>query len=178
MKLNLTGISGDGAHWRRAAGGLTVFINSGPGAAQVGDTVQFLAKVERNAPPTNPGQRDTALAFARGGSYGTASVPSAAGIRITGSAPWFSPDAAVGRLRSWMDRRLQRVLGDEEGAHLVRALLFGERNALTPRQADLLRGVGHAALPGHQRAARRHLLPVPVLRAGLRRGCRCGCGRR
>jgi competence protein ComEC len=142
MKLELAGVSGDGATWRRAAGGLTVFINSAAGGPQVGDRVEFLAKVDRNSPPSNPGQRDTALAYAREGSYGTASVPSTAGIRILGRAPWYSPSAAVGRLRSWLDRRLEGVLGQGEDAGLVRALLFGEQNALTPRQADLLRESG------------------------------------
>ncbi len=146
MPLRLEAVSlGDG-RWREAEGGLAVFWNYGAPDFRVGDTVEFLTEINRNRPPTNPGQSDRALAYARMGSHGTASVPSAAAIRVVRRAKWYgSPSVAVGRLRTMLMDRLEDRLpagGAGKGSGLLRALLFGRRGGLTPREQRLFRESG------------------------------------
>ncbi|MGD2175090.1 MAG: ComEC/Rec2 family competence protein, partial [Candidatus Brocadiaceae bacterium] len=142
LRVDVQALRGEGGEWRRSAGGLTVFLNEEPSPLHVGDAVQFPARVSSNRPPTNPGERDRALTYARHGSYGTAAVASGRLIAVRERAAWYtSPRAAVGRLRSILRRRLERQLpeGERKRAGLIRALMFGEREALTPRQARLLK---------------------------------------
>ena len=141
-RVELEAVSGDGERWQQAAGGLSVFVNGGPPAGRVGDTVRFLASVRRNRAPTNPGERDSALSYARSGSYGMASVPSPEGVAVVARAPWYNLSAAVARLRARVDERLQQEMGDADAIGIVQGLLTGERNGLSQRQTDLLKESG------------------------------------
>jgi len=143
FRLEATGLSADGKSWQRTAGGLTAFMHGeSPPELEVADEVEFLARVTKNRPPTNPGERDLALRYARRGSFATASLGSLAGLRVVRRGRWFSsPSAAVGRLRSLIRRRLARVLPRSDSG-LIMALLLGQRSALTPSQDRLLRESG------------------------------------
>jgi competence protein ComEC len=160
MRLEVTGLSGDGATWRPAAGEMALFMNAAPDPLEVGQRVEFLARPRTNRPPTNPGQRDASLAYERYGTSATASVSSTAALRVVGRRPWYlSPGAAAARVRSFVERGLARHLGGEGEAGrygLVRALIFGRRSALTPRHERLLKESGTL-----------HFLAISGLHVGL-----------
>lgn len=141
VRVELEALSGASGSRRPAAGGLVVFVNAGPPAVGWGDMVRFVARLRKNRPPTNPGERNMARVYARTGSHGTASLPGPAVMRVVQPAPWYSPRAAVARARRRLDRRLRRHLPPGKGG-LVRALLFGRRNALAPRRQRLLKETG------------------------------------
>ncbi|MCK4283000.1 MAG: ComEC/Rec2 family competence protein, partial [Candidatus Brocadiae bacterium] len=145
LRVELERLSGDGERWHRAAGGVTVFVNWGRPALEVGDRVQFLARLSKNRRPANPGERDRALTYDRAGSHATASVASAAALKLLRRPAWCrSVPIAVGRLRTFLWSRVERRLEqhDGAGASLVTALLFGQRGALTAEQTTLFKESG------------------------------------
>lgn len=145
VRVTARAVSADDATWRRAEGGITVFVNGGPPALRVGDEVEFLARPRANRPPTNPGQSDMALSYERHGSYATAGVESPAAFRLLDRPHWYaSPSVAVGRLRSVVQGEMERRLGPQNGGEygLVAALLFGRQSELSPAQEDLFKRSG------------------------------------
>jgi len=147
LRVRVSDLSGDGEQWQRAEGGVAVFGEMPPPEVQVGDTVQVLAALKRNAAPTNPGERDRRLQYESMGSYATASVSSAAAIKVLERGHWYSsPTAAVGRLRSSVWAHVKPAL-EQRGAGpgaigLVAALLFGRRGALPASESDQMRESG------------------------------------
>ncbi|MHC4592672.1 MAG: ComEC/Rec2 family competence protein, partial [Planctomycetota bacterium] len=143
VRVDLEALSGDHREWRKAAGGMAVFVGEGRPALNVGDEVEFFARPRANRRPSNPGERNRALAYERRGSYATASVHSPDAFTVLSRASWHSSArAAVARLRSYVQRRMEEHLPlAEPGSRfvLVSALLFGRRNALTPEQDALLK---------------------------------------
>ena len=159
IRVDARALSRDGADWRRTAGGIAVFGNGLTPNVEVGDRVQFLARLSPNRGPTNPGERDRALGYARAGSYATASVSSAASVRLIERAAWYrSVPVAVGRLRTSISMPLQRALrtADVDGAGLISALLFGRRGELTQEESDLFVESGTL-----------HLLAISGLHVGI-----------
>jgi competence protein ComEC len=142
LRMELAALSGDGEEWRRCQGGLAVFIDGPVPEFYVGDRIRLLAPVTRNRPATNPGEPDRALHYERAGSYASASLRSAEGIRLLERPPWWrSLPVCAGRLRGVLHARVRARLsatGSVERAGMMCALLFGRRGALTPRQQQLL----------------------------------------
>jgi len=156
VRVALEALSGDGEAWRRAAGGLTVFSGGGRPDLRMGDRVEFCARLRGNRGPTNPGERDRALAYERAGSYATASVQGPVSFRVLSRGRCCgSPAAATGRLCTFLSDRIERLL-PAEAEGLVTALLFGRRNALTPGQEMLLKESGTL-----------HFLAISGLHVGL-----------
>lgn len=153
-------LSSDRKTWRRTSGGMTVFVGTGAPALNVGDEVEFLAQPRANRLPSNPAERNMALAAERHGSFATASVESGSAFAVLRRSHWYSsPSAAAGRLRAYVQTGLERRLrGGEGGATLglVQALLLGERSALTPDQDELLKESGTV-----------HFLAISGLHVGL-----------
>jgi len=147
-RVKLEALSGGGGQWRRAAGNIALFIGGERPGLDVGDRIEFFARLSKNRPATNPGERDSALRYQRSGSYGTASVSSPGALKVIERAPWHSSiPAAVSRLRTLTMQRLEERVGSgDEGIEprqgLMMALLFGDRGALPARQVDLLKESG------------------------------------
>ncbi|KPK57337.1 MAG: hypothetical protein AMK73_10270 [Planctomycetes bacterium SM23_32] len=160
VRVAVTDLSGDAVRWHPAEGGMTVFVGSGLPDVRVGDVVQFLARPRLNRPPTNPGQRDAALAYDRAGSHAMASVAVPWALTVLERPPWHSsPRVAIARVRSFVASRLAPYLGSETHPGrfgLVRALLFGRRGALTLEQERLLKESGTL-----------HFLAISGLHVGL-----------
>ncbi|MHC4480816.1 MAG: ComEC/Rec2 family competence protein, partial [Planctomycetota bacterium] len=160
LGIEVEAISPDAGMWRETSGGMAVFVGSGRPAVRVGDRVQFLARLRRNRRPSNPGERDRARTYERRGSYGAASVQSPAALRVLSRGRWHgSLRYAVAGARSFVRARLARHLsaeGPEGRWALVAALLFGERNWLTPAQERLLKESGTL-----------HFLAISGLHVGL-----------
>jgi hypothetical protein len=160
LGIEVEAISPDAGMWRETSGGMAVFVGSGRPAVRVGDRVQFLARLRRNRRPSNPGERDRARTYERRGSYGVASVQSPAALRVLSRGRWHgSLRYAVAGARSFVRARLARHLsaeGPEGRWALVAALLFGERNWLTPAQERLLKESGTL-----------HFLAISGLHVGL-----------
>ncbi|MCD6416637.1 MAG: ComEC/Rec2 family competence protein [Planctomycetes bacterium] len=146
FRMRLDGISGDARRWSRTAGNVSVFTEGAPPDVRVGDRVQLLGLLRRGRAPTNPGQRDLEMAYQRAGSYGSVSVGSAEAVRVLERAPWYHGlTVALGRLRSVMEQRLDAYLTEHNARResgLIKALMFGDRGALTPEQSELLKSSG------------------------------------
>lgn len=159
VRVEVEALSADRETWRATAGGMAVFVNGGRPRLNVGDRVEFLARPWKNRAPTNPGQRDMALVYERIGSYAAAAVESPSAFHVLSRSRWHSSvAAAVGRLRSLVQDRLERHLDGAGGSRfaLVQALLFGRRSALTPQQDALLKESGTL-----------HFLAISGLHVGL-----------
>jgi len=182
VQVQAQALSGDGTSWRKTAGGMTVFVGAGAPSLNVGDEVEFLCRPRANRGPTNPGERDVALAAERSGSYATASVDGPSALALLKRAHWYSSvPAAAGRLRSYVWDRLAQALpagAPRDHFGFVGGLLLGERDALTPTQEMLLKESGtlhflaisglHVGLFYLFVAYAMALLPIPVrLRAVL-----------
>jgi len=141
VRVGLTGISSEGERWHRVRGGVAVFVREGLPTVMPGDRVEFVSALEKNSRPTNPGERDRGKAFARSGSYATASVPSGAAFEVLSESPWYSPLLAVSNLRVYLKGRLiwnaPRPLSG-----LTASLVFGERGRIEPELAELLKDSG------------------------------------
>jgi len=139
-------------------GGVTVFVGGGRPDLAEGDRVQFYAKLRGNAGATNPGERDRALGYARSGSHATASVPAIESMEVKRPAWYGSVPIAVGRLRRWLNLRLDACLDGVggDGAGLVKALVLGRRDSLTTSQRDLL-----------MRSGTLHFLAISGLHVGV-----------
>jgi len=141
VRVELSGISADGSDWRRAAGGMAVFVREGLPSLAPGDTVEFLSFVQKNRPPTNPGQRDEGKAFMRAGSHATGAVASADAFKVTAKSPWYAPRFAAGRLRAHLKSRLLWNAG-RKASGLTAALIFGEQGGIKPHLHELLKDSG------------------------------------
>ncbi len=147
-RVKLEALSSDGGQWQRAAGNIALFLGGERPDLNGGDRIELFARLSRNRPATNPGQRDSALRYQRSGSYGTASVSSPGAVQVIARARWYSSiPAAVSRLRTLTMRRLEERVGSGDGGlgpryGLIVALLFGERGALSEGQSDLLKESG------------------------------------
>ena len=142
FRLNVSGLSADGKAWRRAAGGLAVSVYDRRPDARVGDRLRFAANVRGNRPATNPGEIGQRLRYARLGSFGTASVVSAAGIEVVRRGAWWgSARCMLSRFRQWLKTRLVDGAGRPLDA-LSTALIFGDRGGLGPDVRRLLEDSG------------------------------------
>jgi competence protein ComEC len=160
LQIRAEALSGDGTTWQKAAGGMTVFVGAWAPSLEAGDEVEFLCRPRTNRGPTNPGERDVALATERAGSCAAASVDSPSAFVLLRRAQWYgSVPAAVGRLRSYVWHRLAQALpagAPRNHFGFVGALLLGERDALTPSQERLLKESGTL-----------HFLAISGLHVGL-----------
>jgi competence protein ComEC len=130
LRVEVESLSADGKRWVQARGGLSVRGEGEPAGVRVGDEVELLAGVRGNRGPTNPGETDFGLILARGGTFGSAKVSSAEGIRVLRQARWYgSLPAAVGRLRALLKDRLIWS-GDRAVDPVTASLIFGEQGGL------------------------------------------------
>ena len=141
VRVELKGISGDGSDWRRAAGGMAVFVREAFPGVMPGDTVEFLSFVQKNRPPTNPGQRDQSKAFMRAGSYATGAVATAAAFKTTSKSPWYDLRFAASRLRAHLKSKLMWD-APRNVSGLTSALIFGEQGRIKPHLDELLKDSG------------------------------------
>jgi competence protein ComEC len=145
LRVEARALDGQTGTWRTASGGMTVFVDGDRPAVAVGDTIEFTANLSHGRGPTNPGERDMVAAYEREGSYATASVPSPAAIAVLSHAPWYSPGAALGRVRVALSAQLEGILGKDAQpgrGSIVAALLFGRLGGLTPEQENVFRESG------------------------------------
>lgn len=133
FRLRVRGLSPDGEGWLRASGAITVWSPDQARGLRVGDKVAFAAWVRGHGPPSNPGE--TRL---RPGAHGTATVASAAAIRVVRRADWrTTPGRLVARLREHLKDRLIRN-APRPIDPLTGALIFGERGRLGTETRELL----------------------------------------
>jgi competence protein ComEC len=159
VRVQLDSLSGRDGHQAKAAGGVALFVNNGRPDVAAGDHVEFLSRLAANRRPTNPGERDRAAAYERMGSHAKAGVARPEALRITRPAWYSSPSVVVGRLRRYLDRRLDECLARADlarSAALIKALLFGQRDALKPDQRQ---GLGECGVL--------HFLAISGLHVGI-----------
>jgi len=143
--MQLEGMSGDIRFWLPIEGQVTVFVQEGRPDVHSGDRIEVLATFRRQ---TAPGldQGEGRAGYVRAGSIGTATVASAEAIAVSRRAAWYrSPVATARRLRSLLRGRLGGYLPtreDRKRSGLMTALLFGQREALTPDRELLLEESG------------------------------------
>jgi len=124
-----------GSRWRTASGMAHVIIAGEPSDAAAasglvaGSSVRILGRGLRPAPPLNPGEFD---AVARARAARCLSVVRVAGwehVRLVSRSPWWSPAAAIDRLRSRAIAVLETRIAPRR-APLAAALLLGQREGL------------------------------------------------
>ncbi len=145
MRVEIVEYDPGNGPWLRSTGGVTVFGSGKPPAAVYGDTVEFMADFQPNAPPTNPGEPALHLHYQRMGSYGTAGGVQTEGVDIIRRSRWYgSPRTAAERLRRCMRNRLLRMEdgGGSEIHPLVHSLLLGDRHALPAELNEDLEDAG------------------------------------
>jgi len=141
-ELKLCALSADGEHWVPCVGGIVVLSAGGRPTLRAGDDVEFMALAHGNSPPSNPGETDRSLLYARRDSFGLARVDSPRAFRLLHRPPWWrSPAVALGRLRWGLKARLIWET-DAPTDGITGALIFGERGRLDREERDLMGEAG------------------------------------
>lgn len=114
--------------WAMVAGTVRLYVSEPVLDLKAGDSIQAYCRLDRFAPPTNPGQFDTVKYLARKNIFIAAFVKSRDGIKLLQSAPAAFFTKLKNRIRQSASRALLDTLSPEESNRgLLEALLLGYR---------------------------------------------------
>jgi len=148
----------DGETWVRIQGKLRVSGSGNSHHLTVGDRVEFVARVQRVPPSTNPGEFDFAAYLKRNGISGQATVGLMEAVRVSSEVGGASRLSVLRWVHS-IKRRIVEVVDREvpaQSAAILKCLVLGNRHALTEEQDRIFRETGTV-----------HFLAISGLHVGL-----------
>ncbi len=119
------------------------------------DLLEVRGSLEPTARPLNPGEFDFAAYARRRGLRGQLRVQLPGHVQCLQAAGTWDASAAIGRLRRWCLRQLERHVRSPEN-RWVRGIVVGDRSGLSPGDQELLAAAGLA-----------HILAVSGMNVGL-----------
>ena len=133
-----------GTRWRPASGRAAVVVDGQPPDVVVGTRLRVLGRGLRPSPAANPGEFDFAMRARSERTLSIVRVDSAACLRIVARPAWWSPGAALDRLRRAGVAVLHAHCAPGR-AGLAAALLLGARESLPRAESDdfLVTGTVH-----------------------------------
>jgi competence protein ComEC len=124
-----------GARWKPATGRAAMVVDGAPPDVVVGTRLRVLGRGLRPAPAANPGEFDFALRARSERTLSIVRVDAAACMQVLGRPAWWSPSAALDRLRAAGVDVLHAHLAPDR-AGLAAALLLGARESLPREESD------------------------------------------